>query len=131
MAAREPERGSRPPYFPRVDSRAARVLFVDDDPGLLTLLRTTFELIDIEIDEAGTAAEATAAIAARPPDVVVLDIGLPGEDGLSLCRRLKADPATSWIGIVLLTGADQAPSSPPGRRVPTCSSASRSARSSC
>ena len=95
------------PLFPRVDSRAARVLFVDDDPGLLTLLRTTFELIDIEIDEAGTAAEATAAIAARAPDVVVLDIGLPGEDGISLCRRLKADPATSWIGIVLLTGADE------------------------
>ena len=69
------------PLFPGVDSRAARVLFVDDDPGLLTLLRTTFELIDIEIDEAGTAAEATAAIAARAPDVVVLDIGLPGEDG--------------------------------------------------
>jgi ribonuclease P protein subunit RPR2 len=83
------------------------VLFVDDDPGLLTLLRTTFELIDIEIDDARTAPEATAAIAARPPDVVVLDIGLPGEDGISLCRRLKADPATSWIGIVLLTGADE------------------------
>ena len=96
------------PRTPRVDSRAARVLFVDDDPGLLTLLRTTFELIDIEIDEAVTAAEATAAIAARAPDVVVLDIGLPGEDGISLCRRLKADPATSWIGIVLLTGAGSA-----------------------
>ena len=93
--------------LPLADSRAARVLFVDDDPSLLTLLRTTFELIDIEIDEAGTVAEATAAIAARPPDVVVLDIGLPGEDGLSLCRRLKADDATSWIGIVLLTGAGE------------------------
>ena len=98
--------------FPRVDSRAARVLFVDDDPGLLTLLRTTFELIDIEIDDARTAPEATAAIAARPPDVVVLDIGLPGEDGISLCRRLKADPATSWIGVVLLTGADEAVEQP-------------------
>ena len=93
--------------LPRVDSRAARVLFVDDDPGLLTLLRTTFELIDIEIDEATTAAEATAAIAACTPDVVVLDIGLPGEDGISLCARLKADPATSWIGVVLLTGAEE------------------------
>ena len=99
--------GAREPVLPPTPagSRAARVLFVDDDPGLLTLLRTTFELIDIEIDEAGTAAEATAAIAARPPDVVVLDIALPGEDGLSLCRRLKADPATSWMGVVLLTGA--------------------------
>jgi ribonuclease P protein subunit RPR2 len=96
------------PVSPRVDSRAARVLFVDDDPALLTLLRTTFELIDIEIDEAVTAAEAMTAIAARAPDVVVLDIGLPGEDGISLCRRLKADPATSWIGIVLLTGDQSA-----------------------
>ena len=101
--------GARESAAPRlpVDSRAARVLLVDDDPGLLTLLRTTFELIDIEIDEAGTAAEATAAIGARAPDVVVLDIGLPGEDGISLCRRLKADPDTSWIGIVLLSGAGE------------------------
>ena len=65
------------PLFPGVDSRAARVLFVDDDPGLLTLLRTTFELIDIEIDEAGTAAEATAAIAARRPTSSCSTSGCP------------------------------------------------------
>jgi ribonuclease P protein subunit RPR2 len=90
---------------PHSDSRGARVLFVDDDPGLLTLLRATFELSETEISEARTAAEAMATISARPPDVVVLDIGLPGLSGLTLCRRLKSDPATSWIGIVLLTGA--------------------------
>jgi ribonuclease P protein subunit RPR2 len=83
------------------------VLFVDDDPGLLELMRATFGLIDIEIDEAHTAAEATASIAVRAPDVVVLDIGLPDVDGLTLCRRLKADPATSWIGVILLTGAGE------------------------
>jgi diguanylate cyclase (GGDEF)-like protein len=88
-----------------------RVLFVDDDPSLLTLLRTTFELVDIEIADATTAADALAAIAARPPDVVVLDIGLPDIDGLTLCRRLKDDPATDWIGIVLLTGAEDAEAS--------------------
>jgi response regulator RpfG family c-di-GMP phosphodiesterase len=87
------------------------VLFVDDDPSLLTLLRTTFELVDIEIADATTAADALAAIAARPPDVVVLDIGLPDIDGLTLCRRLKDDPATDWIGIVLLTGAEDAEAS--------------------
>ena len=87
------------------DSRGARVLFVDDDPALLMLLRATFELIDIEISEARTGAEAAAAISARPPDVVVLDIGLPDVSGLTLTRRLKNDPATSWIGVVLLTGA--------------------------
>jgi diguanylate cyclase (GGDEF)-like protein len=96
-----------PADHPPAGSRGARVLFVDDDPGLLTLLRTTFELIDIEIDEAHTAAAATAAIAARAPDVIVLDIGLPDTDGLTFCRRLKDDPATSWIGVVLLTGAGE------------------------
>jgi len=102
-----PSAGAREPYtqLPPADARPARVLFVDDDSSLLMLLRTTFELIDIEIAEAQTAAAAVAAIAAYPPDVVVLDIGLPGVDGLELCRRLKEDPATRWIGIVLLTGA--------------------------
>jgi ribonuclease P protein subunit RPR2 len=91
------------------------VLFVDDDPGLLLLLRTTFELIDIEIDEAHSAAAATAAVAARPPDVIVLDIGLPDVDGLTLCRELKADPATGWIGVVLLTGAGEEAEEPARR----------------
>jgi diguanylate cyclase (GGDEF)-like protein len=99
------ERGPADP-LPQAGLRGPRVLFVDDDPSLLTLLRTTFELIDVEIAEATTAADALAAIAARPPDVVVLDIGLPDIDGLTLCRRLKDDPATDWIGVVLLTGAD-------------------------
>ena len=99
------ERGPADP-LPQAGLRGPRVLFVDDDPSLLTLLRTTFELIDVEIAEATTAADALAAIAARPPDVVVLDIGLPDIDGLTLCRRLKDDPATGWIGVVLLTGAD-------------------------
>ena len=85
--------------------RGARVLFVDDDPALLLLLRATFELIDIEISEARTGAEALAAIGAYPPDVVVLDIGLPDVSGLSLTRMLKGDRSTNWIGVVLLTGA--------------------------
>ena len=85
--------------------RGARVLFVDDDPALLLLLRATFELIDIEISEARTGAEALAAIGASPPDVVVLDIGLPDVSGLTLTRSLKGDRSTSWIGVVLLTGA--------------------------
>jgi diguanylate cyclase (GGDEF)-like protein len=107
------EAGEQEPVdHPPAGSRGARVLFVDDDSGLQKLLRTTFELIDIDIAEAHTAAEATAAIATRAPDVVVLDIGLPDTDGLTLCRRLKEDPATSWIGVVLLTGAGEEAEAP-------------------
>ena len=108
--------GKREPAdHPPAGSRGARVLFVDDDPSLLMLLRTTFELIDIEIEEAHTAAAATAVVAARPPDVIVLDIGLPDTDGLTLCHRLKSDPATDWIGVVLLTGAGEEAEEPARR----------------
>ena len=100
------EAGAAVPTTPmRQSRRGARILFVDDDPALLELLRTTFELIDIELGAVGTGADAIAAVSAQPPDVVVLDIGLPDISGLSFCRRLKSDPATSWIGVVLLTGA--------------------------
>ena len=83
-----------------------RILLVDDDPGLRLLLRTTFDVVEIEVDEAESAEVAAAKIAIARPDVVVLDIGMPGMDGLSFCRKLKADWATKDVGVVLLTGSD-------------------------
>ena len=82
-----------------------RLLFVDDDPGLRILLRTTFEIVGIELAEADSASVAGERIAAERPDVVVLDASLPDRDGLSFCRQLKADPHTRDVGVVLLTGA--------------------------
>ena len=70
------------------------------------LLRTTLEVIDIEIDEAASVLEARSRIAAGRPDVVVLDLGLPGPGGLTLCRELKHDPETRDVGVVVLTGSD-------------------------
>jgi ribonuclease P protein subunit RPR2 len=81
-----------------------RILVVDDDDRLRVLLRTTFEVLDTVVEEVSDAIAARAAIAARKPDVIVLDVGLPGIDGLTFARQLKADEATSDIGIVLLTG---------------------------
>ena len=89
-----------------LEGRKLEVLVVDDDPALRMLLRTTFELIETSFTEVADAEAARAAIRADPPDVVVLDVGLPGLDGLSFARELKASPVTSGIGIVLLTGND-------------------------
>ncbi len=83
-----------------------RLLLVDDDEGLRELLRATFESFEIEVAEAANAAEAERAVQSDLPDVIVLDVLMPGIDGLELCRELKRDPATSDIRVVLLTGAD-------------------------
>jgi response regulator RpfG family c-di-GMP phosphodiesterase len=80
------------------------LLVVDDDPHLRELLRTSFEVADIEVDEADAAASAAKKIASRHPDVVVLDVRMPGVNGLDFCRALKGDPYTRDISVVLLTG---------------------------
>jgi cyclic di-GMP phosphodiesterase len=83
-----------------------RVLLVDDDAGLRELLRTTFEGFEVEVDEAADAAQAAVRVDAHRPDVIVLDVMMPGIHGLEYCRQLKADPATREIGVVLLTGSE-------------------------
>lgn len=83
-----------------------KILLVDDEPALRELLRVTFEGADVAVDEAGSAAEAQTAIAASPPDLVVLDLRMPVVGGAELCARLKSEPRTRDIPIVLLTGAD-------------------------
>jgi response regulator RpfG family c-di-GMP phosphodiesterase len=84
-----------------------RILLVDDDPGLRDLLRATFETVDIAVDEAESTATAKQFIRREHPDVIVLDVRMPGVDGLALCGELKDAPETSHIGIVLLTGSDE------------------------
>jgi ribonuclease P protein subunit RPR2 len=82
------------------------VLVVDDDPNLRALLRTSFELAHVRVQEAESAAVASRMIEARHPDVLVLDVAMPVVDGLDLCRSLKADPSTRGIPILLLTGSE-------------------------
>jgi response regulator RpfG family c-di-GMP phosphodiesterase len=83
-----------------------RLLLVDDDPGFRALLKTTFQAVDVELDEADNAASAAAAIAVRRPDVIVLDVSMPGMDGIAFCAKLKGDAATREIPVVVLSGSD-------------------------
>jgi response regulator RpfG family c-di-GMP phosphodiesterase len=83
-----------------------RILLVDDDPALRTLLRTTFEVADVDVTEAESADVARRRIRAARPDVIVLDVNMPQTTGLELCEELKADPLTREIPIILLTGSE-------------------------
>jgi len=83
-----------------------RILLVDDEPALRELLRVTLEGAEVTVDEAGSAAEAQAHIVDSRPDLIVLDLRMPGIGGAELCADLKASPDTREIPIVLLTGAD-------------------------
>src|SRR2546423_14817038 len=86
-------------------SRVLRILLVDDDPALRTLLGTTYEVADVDVTEADSAETARRRIRESDPNVIVLDVNMPGTTGLELCAELKADPQTSDIPIILLTGS--------------------------
>ena len=83
-----------------------KLLLVDDEPALRELLRATFEGAEVSVDEASSGQEAEERIRRRRPDVIVLDLRMPGMGGAELCARLQANEKTKSIPIVLLTGAD-------------------------
>jgi diguanylate cyclase (GGDEF)-like protein len=83
---------------------AVRVLVVDDDAGLRTLLRHTLSLDQIVVAEADSAAAATLQLRTFAPNVIVLDVGMPQVDGLTFCAQLKREPRTRAIPVVLLSG---------------------------
>jgi len=80
-----------------------RVLIVDDNPTNLKLVSYLVKANGYEVDTAIDADAAIAAIAAQRPCVILMDLQLPGIDGLELTRRLKADPATRDISIIAVT----------------------------
>jgi len=79
------------------------VLLVDDDEVLLEVLATVLGLEEFTTTTAAGGDEGLAAVAAHRPDVIVCDVTMPQTDGLEVCRRLKADPTTASIPLVLLT----------------------------
>jgi len=83
-----------------------RLLLVDDEPALRELLRVTFEGADVSVVEAGSGEEALAEVSRELPDVMVLDLRMPGIEGSDLCRRLRREEATRGLPIIVLTGAD-------------------------
>lgn len=81
------------------------ILVVDDDEELLALLKKFLERYDYIVDVAGSGSEMDVHMAGREFDVLILDVMLPGEDGLSLCKRVRA--ASSSLPIIMLTAVTE------------------------
>ena len=90
----------------RQPRRAGRVLVVDDHAANRLLLRELLEPDGHEVVEAADGAAALELANAHPPDVVLLDVQMPGLDGFEVCRRLKAGRETAAIPVVLVTALD-------------------------
>jgi DNA-binding response OmpR family regulator len=84
-----------------------RVLIIEDDAFLNRLYADKLSRAGFEVDVAGTGEEATHKIAQESPDVVILDIMLPNENGFDFLSRLKLDEATADIPVIILTNLGQ------------------------
>jgi adenylate cyclase len=83
------------------------VLVVDDEENNRTLLRDTLEARNYEVAEAEDGLMALASIKKRAPDVVLLDLMMPGMDGFVVCRELKRDPKTAAMPVIMITALNE------------------------
>jgi DNA-binding response OmpR family regulator len=80
-----------------------RILVVDDNPDNLEILGTRLARQGYEIATARDGEEALAMVRAAPPDLILLDIMMPGLGGIEVCRRIKSDPSLPFVPVVMIT----------------------------
>jgi PAS domain S-box-containing protein len=90
----------------RIADHPARVLIVDDEPTNCRLLEVMLASERFELQIATNGPEALAMVALRPPDLVLLDVMMPGMDGYAVATAIKSDPATKTIPIIMVTVRD-------------------------
>ncbi|HEY2747683.1 MAG TPA: response regulator [Polyangia bacterium] len=87
------------------DSVTTTLLVVDDEPEINRLVARIFEKRGYRVITAADGAEALASVERDRPDLIMLDLNLPKIDGWEVCRKLKGDPSTRAIPIIMLTAA--------------------------
>lgn len=85
---------------------SSTILIVDDEPAGRHTLESILEGQGYQLEMAGNGAEALAKASQISPDVILLDVMMPGMDGFEVCRRIRSDPALAEIPIIMLTALD-------------------------
>jgi signal transduction histidine kinase len=89
-----------------VSERAGRVLVIDDNPGNIELVEAQLHRAGFEVSSAAGGRQGLNSVAADPPDVILLDIMMPGMDGYEVLRTLKGQEATKSIPVIVLTALE-------------------------
>ncbi|MEO0073294.1 MAG: response regulator [candidate division WOR-3 bacterium] len=84
-----------------------RILVVDDEPDILLVVTARLENAGYQVQSATSGMEALSLVRSSPPDLILLDVMLPGIDGFSVCAMLKRDQRFSHIPILMLTARSQ------------------------
>ena len=92
----------------KININTARVLVIDDEPEITEIVETFLEESGYEVSVENSSANAVTKAKAVKPDVILLDIMMPGTDGYDICQELKQDPEFSDVPIIFLTGKDRA-----------------------
>lgn len=87
----------------KLSNKTINVLAVDDESAIREMIRFTLSRQGMDVESAADAREALDSISRRKPDIILMDWMMPGISGLDLTRRLRRDPATAEIPIIMLT----------------------------
>ena len=92
------------------------VLIVDDEDMIRSLLRLTLVRAGYEVTEAETGEEGISIVREQKPDLVLLDVMMPGMDGYAVCQQIRQDPAVGDIPVIMLSARKDPRSRQEGRR---------------
>ncbi len=81
----------------------SRVLVVDDDPRLLQIVAMYLSIEGYDVATARNGEEGLSEITSKRPDLVILDVMMPGMDGLEACRRIRGNPVTSDLPVLMFS----------------------------
>lgn len=91
-----------------IDAKPDEILVVDDEDRNLQLLGSSLSRAGYQVVFASSGREALDAVKAEPPDIILLDVMMPGMDGIEVCRRLKDNPETQAIPVIFITARTSA-----------------------
>ena len=90
-----------------MDLKGKKILFVDDEPTIVKIMMNRLKSHSFTVETALNGKEALEKARVFRPDLILLDISMPGMDGYEVCKLLKNDPATAKVPIIMFTASQE------------------------